>query len=70
MSEDSLPEAWMIEDETKHDLEVASVVGDCVIKFWGYFSQTRKVLPTYAREVVVLNMITSVPKGIIDRTVV
>lgn len=50
----------VVHDELVHHLEVAGVLREVLVKLWGGGSHFRQVVPRYAREVVMLDMVPDI----------
>ena len=70
VSLNSLPQARVIKNKSKHNLDVASVMRNCVIKLGSYLSEFWKILPANSREIMMLNMIASIIKDKINGSII
>ena len=70
MALNSLPQTRVIENKSEHNHYIACVMRDCVIELRCQNSDLGKISPGHSREIVVLNMITSIIEHIVYGTIV
>ena len=70
MALDSLPQTRMIEYKSEHDLYIARVMRERVVELRCDSSYLWQVSPGHAREIVMLHVVTSIVKYVIDGSIV